>query len=142
DRRPAGLSSFLAFSRGLLAESLGDYDVAAGHYAQAARADPAFADAAAGLRRAAGADVASTTGPGAAAVAVERTNQSIEGMLGPSSAGGALEGSVLDIASHQTERATVDVGWADTIVDTLPFDGGFLPSLRAFFTIVITIPPS
>jgi tetratricopeptide (TPR) repeat protein len=141
DRRPANLAAFLAFSRGLLAESRGDYGVAAGHYGQAARSDPAFADAMTALRRSAGAEVVSAGGPGAAAAAVEEVERSIARRRGPDASAGALRGSVLDIASHQTERATADVGWANTIIDTLPVDADLLPALRALLIIVITIPP-
>ncbi len=39
------LVAFLAYSRGLLEEDRGNYEAAAGHYAQAAREDPGFREA-------------------------------------------------------------------------------------------------
>ncbi len=50
-----------------------------------------------------------------------------------------LASSILDIASHQPERATIDAGSASSVIDLLPEDTDILPALEAVITIIITI---
>ena len=52
---------------------------------------------------------------------------------------GTLASSILDIASHQPERATIDAGTSATILDLVPEDAQILPLLEAVITIIITI---
>ena len=138
--RPRSLAGFLAFSRGLLAEGRGDFGEAAAQYQEAVRRDPGFADAATGLRRAVGAEIASDAGPGETANVVARVDGRLAGLQGADPLAGALVSSVLDLASHQPERATLDSGWANTAIDALPGEADFFPSLQALITIVILIP--
>jgi hypothetical protein len=50
-----------------------------------------------------------------------------------------LASSIMDIASHQSERATLAAGSIGTIVDVLMEGNEILPLLEAIITIIIPI---
>jgi len=135
ENQPGSLAAFLAFSRGLWSESLGDFEAAAAFYSEALVADPQYGEARVKLRAAAGvemrqAQIAGLTfspEPGSGA------------MTGFSAVENTLASSILDIASHQPERATIDAGTSSTIVDLVLEDAEILPLLEAVITIIITI---
>ena len=101
------LTAFLAYSRGLLAEDLGDYSAAAMHFGEAVRADPNFQAARSGfqandmaptVQTAVAADItvtaaASTTDPAA-----------ILGVGLPGVTAAALGSTIGDIAATQSEQ--------------------------------------
>ena len=136
ENQPGSLAAFLAFSRGLFAEGLGDYEAAAAYYGEAVSADPQYGEARERLRGATGVTMGQAqiagltlppeTGLGTAAVfdAVANT----------------LASSIMDVASHQPERATLDAGSSGTTIDVLPGDNQLIPLLEAIITIIITIP--
>ncbi|MFH1765565.1 MAG: CsgG/HfaB family protein [Gemmatimonadota bacterium] len=135
ENQPASLAAFLAFSRGLFAEGLGDYEAAAAFYGEALRADPQYGDAQVRLRGAAG------VGMGQAQIA----GLTFPTELGPGAIVGVdpmvntLASSIMDIASHQSERATLDAGSIGTIVDVLMEGSEIFPLLEAIITIIIPI---
>jgi len=139
--RPANLSALLAFSRGLMAEDLGDFEAAAAHYREAIAADPNYQEAQQRLRGAVGADVVSQASPGE----VTRVGIQVDQALGivpetPGLFAGALSGAVFDVASHQPERAMIDAGSATPSAAVLPVDNRVVPNLEAILIIIITIP--
>jgi tetratricopeptide (TPR) repeat protein len=135
ENQPASLAAFLAFARGLYAESLGDFEAAAAYYAEAVRADPGYVEAQSKLRGASG------VGMGAAQIAgltfTPETGPGPEAGFGPLA--NTIESSILDIASHQPERATIDAGSVSSVIDLIPEDMEILPALEALITIIITI---
>ena len=50
-----------------------------------------------------------------------------------------LENSIVDVASHQAERATENVGTSSPI-EVVGDDSGGTPPLKALIVIIITIP--
>lgn len=135
ENQPASLAAFLAFSRGLSAEGLGDYEAAAAFYGEALRADPQYGDAQVRLRGAAGvgmgqAQIAGLTFP---------TDLSPRAIVGFDPMVNTLASSIMDIASHQSERATLAAGSIGTIVDVLMEGNEILPLLEAIITIIIPI---
>jgi tetratricopeptide (TPR) repeat protein len=135
ENQPASLAAFLAFSRGLFAEGLGDYEAAAAFYGEALRADPQYGDAQVRLRGAAGvgmgqAQIAGLTFP---TELIPRAIVGFDPMVN------ILASSIMDIASHQSERATLAAGSIGTIVDVLMEGNEILPLLEAIITIIIPI---
>jgi tetratricopeptide (TPR) repeat protein len=135
ENQPSSLAAFLAFSKGLLAESQGDFQGAAGFYGEAAGLDPQYGEAETKLRETAGVEL------GQARIAeltfVPVPEPTVMGELGPMA--NTLTSSILDIASHQPERATIGAGSGTSIVDLLPEDAEIFPLLGAVITITITI---
>jgi hypothetical protein len=146
---PGNLTAFLSFSRGLMAEDIGDFDAAAAYYAEAVQADPGYQEAQQRLRGAVGADVLTGSGAGDVTSVGSQVDQDLGEVTGPSQEEGgfasgdimasALESSIIDVASHQAERATVHVGSTRTtevVIDQPPTP----PVIRAFILITIVIP--
>ncbi len=139
ENRPGSLAAFLAFANGLFAEERGDFALAADHYREAVRADPGFGEARDRLEGAVGAEAFTGSGPGETAALVSRVAQTLSSPLGPDLFGSTLQSSVLDIASHQPERATIDAGTASASVTVLPEESEIIPSLEAIIRILIRI---
>jgi tetratricopeptide (TPR) repeat protein len=99
------LAAFLSYSRGLVAEDLGDFNRAAGYYGQAVRSDPGFQQAKTQYQASAAAPaMQSSTG---VATAVAQANTA----AGPSTstpepASSAVNSSVGDLASTHSEQST------------------------------------
>ncbi len=136
ENQPGSLAAFLAFSQGLLAESLGDFQGAAGFYGEAVTADPQYGEAQTKLRATTG------VGMGRAQIAeltfVPAPEPSMMAGFDPLAA--TLASSIMDVASHQPERATIDAGSSSSSIEVLPEDAQILPLLEAVITIIITIP--
>ncbi len=99
------LTAFLSYSRGLLAEDLGDYATAAVHFSNAVQADPGFELARTQYEAAA----AAATVEGASASQVTTVSQTTvaEPVLGPANAVlSAMASVVVDIAATQAEQNT------------------------------------
>jgi tetratricopeptide (TPR) repeat protein len=137
ENQPGSLVAFLAFSRGLYAEGLGDYESAAAFYGDALAADPQYGEAQERLRSSTGiemglvAPIADLTfipeaGPEAATAMFPLAN--------------TFASSILDIASHQSERATLGAGSANIITEVNLVANEILPLLEAIIYIIITIP--
>ncbi len=99
------LTAFLAYSRGLLAEDLGDYSAAAAHFADAVRADPGFSQAREQYQaNAAASDVQQAT-------AGEVTTVANETVPEPDAVGeqiaDAVSSTVGDLAATQSEQTSV-----------------------------------
>lgn len=149
DNRPASLIAFLAFSRGLMAEDLGDFGAAAAHYAEALRADPGFGEAQQRLRESVGADAITESTPEEVTTVVVTADRNLGGYTDPDPTTGGLsganvisntlDGSIIDVASHQSERATIDAGNSNPNVDVLPEDP-VVPPIVAMILITIRIP--
>ena len=139
ENQPGSLAAFLAFSRGLLEEDLGNFENAARYFQDAVRADPGYRDARDGLRRAVSADALSASGPGDAPVLARRVGEALGISAGPSVIANTLGSAVFDVASHQPERATWDAGTVSPIVNVVPEEAFVLPLLEAFILITITI---
>ncbi len=102
------LTAFLAYSRGLLAEDVGDYSAAAMHFAEAVRADPDFQAAREGFRAN---DIAPVVQEATAAeVTVTAAEPTVEpenvlgGTVPLDAAASALGSTVLDIGATQSEQ--------------------------------------
>ena len=135
ENQPGSLAAFLAFSKGLQSESLGDFETAAAFYSEALRADPQYGDAQAKIRGTAGVGMGQARIAGLTFVP-EVVPMSMEGF---DAMAGTFASSILDIASHQSERATIDAGAINTMIDLVPEDAQILPLLEAVITIIITI---
>lgn len=102
------LIAFLAYSRGLMAEELGDFEAASLHFAEAVRADPDFQEARRKLGSSVATNVASSSTPGEITALVDQAAAGVGALLGVGSAfAGALPGSVIssisDVAGLQGE---------------------------------------
>jgi tetratricopeptide (TPR) repeat protein len=139
ENQPGSLAAFLAFSRGILSEDLGDFRGATAHFQDAVQADPQYGEAQERLRGAVGADALNEAGPGGVAAAVASVDQNLGASPEMAFSSSALASSMLDIASHQPERATIGVGTANVALDVLPGDSQVIPSLEALITILIWI---
>ena len=102
------LAAFLAYSKGLLAEDMGDYSAAAMHFAEAVQADPNFQAAHDGFQANDAAPEIQVSAPAEITIsAVEATTTDPTVMLG---AGGldavvaAITSTQLDIAATQSEQ--------------------------------------
>jgi tetratricopeptide (TPR) repeat protein len=140
ENRPGSLAAFLAFSRGLFSEDLGDFEAASGYYRDAVRLDPQYGEARERLSGSVGAEAVVLAGPGELTSLVSMVDQSLATLPGPNLLAGVLGSAVMDIASHQSERATIDAGTANTVIDLLPEINNILRSLEAIILITITIP--
>ena len=100
------LTAFLSYSRGLLAEDIGDYSTAALHFSNAVQADPGFEMARTQYEAAAAAPAVE----GASANQVTTVSQTaVTEPLGPGDPVlSAVENVVSDIASTQAEQNTAD----------------------------------
>ena len=136
ENRPESLAAFLAFSRGLLEEDRGDYEAAAIFYTVAAQQDPSYGDVQERLEGAQGIPM----GPEELAGLMVMPEVSLPGPMGLDPMVNTLVSSVLDVASHQPEVATIEAGAVSTIIDVVPSGPGLSPILEAVITIMITIP--
>lgn len=102
------LTAFLAYSRGLLAEDLGDYAGAAQHFSQAVQADPGFQQAQTQYRATAVATQVQAAAPGQVTTVA---SQSAEAPGAPPA--GVLDNTIQDIASTQAEQATSTAATGD-----------------------------
>jgi tetratricopeptide (TPR) repeat protein len=94
------LAAFLAYSRGLVAEDLGDYSAAAMHYGDAARADPSFQQAQDQYQATAAAPAAEqATVAQITTVATEPPPPAVEPTVAPI----AVVSTVSDVAAIQSE---------------------------------------
>ncbi len=104
------LAAFLAYSRGLLAEDMGDYSAAAAHFAEAVRADPNFQAARDGFQANEAAPTIQDATPGEITVnASEPPPVPPDAMLGPMLAdvtASAINSTQMDIAGTQSEHAS------------------------------------
>lgn len=112
DNGTQNLIAFLAYSRGLEAESRGDYATAASYYSEAVRADPGFTQARQAESNAAADAVVSAAPPEAvttvasdAETAAGDAQSDVQGSLG-----NTLSNAVTDVASTHGERVTQGVG--------------------------------
>jgi tetratricopeptide (TPR) repeat protein len=135
ENQPGSLAAFLAFSKGLESESFGDFEAAAAFYGEALRLDPQYGEAEVKLRGVNGVGMGQARIAGLTFVP-ELAPVSMEGFDPIAS---TLASSILDIASHQPERATIDAGASTSIIDLVPEDAQILPLLEALITIIITI---
>jgi tetratricopeptide (TPR) repeat protein len=111
------LIAFLAYSRGLLAEEMGDYDAAAQHFQEATRADPGFQEAGRRLGTVVASSVALNAPPADVPVLVQQTTEALASVGSVVVGTGfidALSGSLLtsigDIAGMQAERINLPGG--------------------------------
>jgi len=103
------LTAFLAYSRGLLAEDMGDYSAAAMHFAEAVRADPGFDAARAGFQAN---DMAPVVQEATAAeVTITASEPPVQtgvliggGSLPVDAAASAIGSTVMDIGATQSEQ--------------------------------------
>ncbi len=104
------LAAFLAYSRGLLAEDMGDYSAAAAHFGEAVRADPNFQAARSGFQANEVAPVVETAT--AAEITVTAAAPTVEpdvllgASLPPDVAASAISSTLGDIAATQSEHAS------------------------------------
>jgi tetratricopeptide (TPR) repeat protein len=140
ENRPESLAAFLAFANGLLAEERGDFQAAAAHFREAAQADPQYQQAQERLRGSVAAEALARASYGEMPAIPVSVDQSLGLLPVPDVMASVLGSSILDIASHQPERATIDAGTANTVIDLLPEDVDILPALEAIIIIMITIP--
>jgi tetratricopeptide (TPR) repeat protein len=143
---PGSLTAFLSFSRGLMAEDIGDFETAAAHYAEAVRADPGYGEAQRRLRGAVGADVVSEAGGGEATSVGSNVDRNLAEATGQDDSGASgdvlastLDSSILDVASHQAERATEHAGSTE-VTEVVNEDPPLTQVFRAFILITIVIP--
>lgn len=107
------LIAFLSFSRGLMAEELGDFEAAALHFADAVRADPDFQEARRRLGTSVATNVATGSTPGEITTLVDQAAAGVGALLGevgsPWSTGiidplvGSVGSSISDLAGMQGE---------------------------------------
>jgi tetratricopeptide (TPR) repeat protein len=144
ENRPKSLMAFLAFCNGLLSEDQGDFRAAAASYHEALRLDPEYREAEERRDGAVGQHVLTVLGPWglhAAASQIARGVQALSSPAGPLvGLSSPLASSVLDLASHQAERATLNVGTGDPSIDVVP-KAALVPNLfPALMRITIVIP--
>jgi tetratricopeptide (TPR) repeat protein len=107
------LQAFLAYSRGLLAEDVGDFSRAALYFSDAVQADPNF-QAAKLQQQAAAAAPAVQQAQGQVAVVVSQTGQQQQ-QTAAAPIGGALDSGMRDMAGTMSERSS---GQTDRAVDS------------------------
>ena len=101
------LAAFLAYSRGLLAEDMGDYSAAAAHFSDAVQADPNFQAARDGFQANDVAPVVQEALPVAVTVTASEPTTDPSTLLGgtvPDAVVGAISSTQLDIAATQSEQ--------------------------------------
>jgi len=136
DNRPASLAAFLAFSRGLLEEDRGDYEAAAIFYNVAVQEDNSYEAAQDHLQDVAGITLGAEQLSGLMLIPEILAS----GPTGLDPLASTLTSSILDVASHQSEWATIEAGSAGTVIDVLLGGTEVTPILKAVITIMITIP--
>jgi hypothetical protein len=101
------LAAFLAYSRGLFAEDIGDYSTAAMHFGQAVQADPGFQAAQSQYEAASAADVVGqATASEVTTVGASSEAAVQEGQQPTQTLANAVNSVVGDIAATQAEQAT------------------------------------
>ncbi len=101
------LAAFLAYSRGLFAEDIGDYSTAAMHFGQAVQADPGFQEAQSQYEAASAADVVGqATASEVTTVGASSEAAVQEGQQPTQTLANAVNSVVGDIAATQAEQAT------------------------------------
>ena len=139
ENRPGSLAAFLAFSRGLLEEDLGNFESAAALYREAVQLDPSYGQARSRLDGVSGAQVVVGTEFGQLPFLRGGAEAARVG-AGLHLLAGALGSSLLDLASHQSERATLNVGTVNPLIETVLEEALVLPLLEAVILVTITIP--
>jgi tetratricopeptide (TPR) repeat protein len=139
ENQPGSLAAFLAFSKGLLEEDLGNFENAAAYFQEAVREDPQYEEAQEHLEGAVGAEALTESSRGDVTVIALRIYESLRVSTEPDLIFNALASAVLDVASHQPERATLDAGSANPAIDVVPEEILVLPLLEAVISIMITI---
>lgn len=108
------LAAFLAYSRGLEAQELGDYSAAATHFGNAVQADPSFQEARSRQEASASAPAVQQASPGQVTTLAAGPSSSREPAL--ESVSGAVQGALGDLAATHTERTTESAGETVNIV--------------------------
>lgn len=104
------LSAFLAYSRGLVAEDLGDYSAAALYYSQAVQADPNFSQARVQHQ-------AAVAAPGVQRASAVTTAAGTT-VATPDASGNPLFTVIGDLAATQGERASTSVDDREAVTET------------------------
>lgn len=138
ENRPGSLAAFLSFSRGLLAEGLGEYDAAAAFYGAALSSDPNYGEAQTKLRETSGVEegrnqLAQLSDPGPSQADAARSELMANTMAN------AMAGSMMDVATHLVERVTIDAGTSGTLSTVLLSENQILPLLEGIIIITIRI---
>ena len=108
------LAAFLAYSMGLEAEAIGEYDVAILHFRNALDEDPGFEQAEEQLEMVSAEDAVSTEDRGqVTTLGADADEAAEEATGGDAGLGGALENSVLDVAGLDAEILTQSAGESD-----------------------------
>ena len=121
------LAALLAYSMGLEAEGIGDYDAAILHFRDALQRDPSFIQAEEQLEIAAAEEAISTEDRGQVTTIGADADEAAEEATGSDAGlGDALANSVFDVAALDSERATQSVGESDASreISSLPGFGG------------------
>jgi hypothetical protein len=103
------LAAFLAYSRGLLAEDMGDYSAAAAHFGEAVRADPNFQAARAGFEANEQAPVVEAAAPAEITITAEEPAPDPGINLGvpvTDVTTSAITSTLMDIGATQSEQAS------------------------------------
>jgi tetratricopeptide (TPR) repeat protein len=98
------LAAFLAYSRGLLDQNLGNYEAAALHFARAVRADPSFQQAREAHRATVAAPAVQQGGAQAAPALAGTTVGDPAQPTGAESAAGTASNGLVEVAPTQAER--------------------------------------
>ena len=98
------LTAFLAYSRGLVSEDLGDYSLAAAYFSQAVQADPGFQQARESFQASASADAAQQATAGEVTTVAAQEPPAPEPPADVVAA--AVTTSVADVAATQAEKNT------------------------------------
>ena len=112
------LAAFLAYSRGLLEEDVGNYAAAAIEFSRAVREDPGFQLARSAYDASAAATAVQEAGPGGAGALATATVASPAGPTGVDAAGSALATGVLDVSPTLAEALGAGGGSAQASVTT------------------------
>jgi tetratricopeptide (TPR) repeat protein len=103
------LAAFLAYSRGLVAEDMGDYSAAAAHFGEAVRADPNFQAARDGFQANEAAPAVQDATPAQITVTASEPTPQPDVLLGappPDVTAAAISSTLGDIAATQSEHAS------------------------------------
>jgi TolB-like protein len=110
------LAAFLAYSRGLEAEDLGDYSAAAAHFSNAVRQDPGFTSARTNYSATASAASAEQAAPAdVTTVASEPPQSEAAGTADVTQ--GASQSTVIELTGTQAEQATAAVATTATTTE-------------------------
>lgn len=110
DNGTQNVIAFLAYSRGLDAESRGDYTAATSYFADAVRADPGFTEARQAESDAAADAVVAAAPPEGVTTVAGDVSQAVTSTQDGGPMGTALTNAVTDVASTQSERVTDGAG--------------------------------